>query len=292
MRFAHTILALGVAAAIALTASASAATPMKRVCGTKQPSEHEILLRENAYLGALQQIARAARPGGGGGGGTATFPVTVSVYWHNITNASGQGAATSQQINSQIQVLNAAYGGKGFSFVLASTDTTANDSWYVVQPGTSAESQMKAALRKGTGDDLNLYSANIGGGLLGWSTFPSSYSGNPLDDGVVILNTSVPGGGAVPYDEGDTATHEVGHWFGLYHTFQGGCSKTGDQVADTPSERSAAYGCPTGRDTCAGAGTDPILNFMDYTDDSCMIQFTPNQASRMQGQWNAYRYNK
>ena len=290
MRLSVSLLALSVGAAIALTASAAPATPIKRVCGTKQPSEHEILLRENAYLGILQQIART-KPGGGGGGG-ATFPVNVSVYWHNITDSAGHGAATSQQINSQIQVLNAAYSGKGFSFQLVSTDTTANDSWYVVQPGTSAETQMKSALRKGTADDLNLYSANIGGGLLGWSTFPSSYAGNPLDDGVVILNTSVPGGGAAPYDEGDTATHEVGHWFGLYHTFQGGCSRSGDQVDDTPAERSAAYGCPTGRDTCTSAGADPILNFMDYTDDSCMIQFTPNQSSRMQGQWNAYRYNK
>jgi hypothetical protein len=291
MRISVSLLALSLGAAIALTASAAPSTPMKRVCGTKQPSEHEVLLRENAYLGALQQIA-SARGHGGGGGGTATFPVTVSVYWHNITDSAGHGAATSQQISSQIQVLNAAYAGKGFSFTLVSTDTTANDSWYVVQPGTSAESQMKSALRKGTGDDLNLYSANIGGGLLGWSTFPSSYAGNPLDDGVVILNASVPGGGAVPYDEGDTATHEVGHWFGLYHTFQGGCSRTGDQIDDTPAERSSAFGCPTGRDTCTSAGTDPILNFMDYTDDSCMIQFTPNQSSRMQGQWNAYRYNK
>jgi hypothetical protein len=219
----------------------------------------------------------------------------VKVHVHVITNSSGQGAPTSNMINQQMSVLNNAYAPYGVSFNLVSTDTTANNSWYTCQPNTTAETQMKNALRLGTAQDLNVYFNNMGGGLLGWATFPSDYTRSPKMDGVVILAQSLPGGSAAPYNLGDTATHEIGHWFGLYHTFQGGCSKNGDLVADTAAERSATFGCPTGQDSCTGSrypGVDPITNFMDYTDDACMFQFTSGQGTRMNDQWNAYRAGK
>jgi hypothetical protein len=226
-------------------------------------------------------------------GGTAPAAISrvVPVYFHVIQSSTDTtGSVTADMISSQITVLNTAYAGTGISFTLVSTDRTTNDAWYVVAPGTTAETQMKTALRQGGKESLNFYTGGIGGGLLGWATFPSSYASKPALDGVVVLNQSLPGGTAAPYDLGHTGTHEVGHWAGLYHTFMSGCTKTSDGVTDTPQEKSSAFGCPVGRDTCTrDAGVDPIHDYMDYTDDSCMNQFTAGQASRMAAQMTTYR---
>ncbi|NNC15623.1 zinc metalloprotease [Corallococcus exiguus] len=249
-----------------------------RGCATVEPSADEKLEIEAAIAGRVS----AKR---------AVGSVNVPVYFHVIRKGTGvaNGDVPDSQITAQMNVLNAAYANTPFKFTLAGTDRTTNTSWFALAQGSTNEKNMKNTLRKGGKESLNIYTANLSGGLLGWATFPSSYSSQPKMDGVVMLYSSVPGGTASPYNLGDTGTHEVGHWVGLYHTFQGGCSASGDSVSDTPPEASPAYGCPAGRDTCSGGGADPIYNFMDYTDDSCMNQFTAGQSARADSLTATYR---
>jgi hypothetical protein len=213
----------------------------------------------------------------------------INVYFHVITASNGEGNLADHEIARQMSVLNNAYAPAGWAFTLVSTDRTANDTWFAAGYGSKEEDQLKAALRRGGASDLNIYTNNMGGGLLGWATFPSSYAKNPTDDGVMVLYSSLPGGSTENYNEGDTATHEVGHWMGLYHTFQGSCSKNNDFVSDTPAEKDPAFRCPGGQDTCPATGLDPIENFMDYTYDSCMFQFSAGQNARMGAQFATYR---
>ena len=186
-----------------------------------------------------------------------------------------------------MNVLNQAF--SGVSFCLAGVDYTDNRRWFTMGHGSKAERDAKNALAWDPHTYLNFYTANPGQGLLGWATFPWDLNRNGNLDGVVVLYSSLPGGSAAPYNQGDTGTHEVGHWLGLYHTFQGGCNEPGDQVSDTPAEASPAYGCPVGRDSCSAAGLDPIHNFMDYTDDACMDHFTGGQNTRMSAMISTYR---
>jgi len=260
--------------------------------------EQEMLASNVVYQDALYQASAGhlgkKRPGGGGG--TTPPPIeggTIPVYFH-VIYADGVGNVSDDMIADQITVLNDAYAGTGWTFALIATDRTNNPTWYNTCDAGGSEGAMKSALRQGSADDLNIYSCNPGQGLLGWATFPNSYQPGSKTDGVVVLDESLPGGTAAPYNLGDTATHEVGHWMGLYHTFQGGCA-SGDQVSDTPAEQSAAFGCPAGRNTCAGVkypGNDPITNFMDYTDDECMFEFTAGQDDRMDAAWTTYRAGK
>jgi hypothetical protein len=210
--------------------------------------------------------------------------------------------------------LNQDYSGTGLTFQLQNTIRTLNADWFNdAGPTNDVQTAMKNALRQGDVKTLNLYTVGFNSadtqGLLGYSTFPADYAANPTDDGVVVLYSSLPGGSMTNFSLGRTSTHEIGHWLGLYHPFQGGCNGSGDFVDDTPAEASPASGCPIGRDTCSSPGLDrkqtpepspwtlvphliffsAVQNYMDYSNDSCMNNFTPGQTARIKSQISTYR---
>jgi hypothetical protein len=262
------------------------ATVDARTCGSDL-SDDDLRAAENDFTEALKSYTDP--------GEDVKAATVIPVYWHVIYSSKTYvgGYLTASQIGKQITRLNKDYSGSGVQFKLVKTDYTKNAVWFdLVGPKTSYQTAMKNKLRVGGKATLNVYSVGFkrgtGKGLLGYATFPVSVK-NLKDDGVVLLWSTLPGGSSANYNLGRTATHEIGHWSGLYHTFQGGCTGSGDYVSDTPAEASAAYGCPKGRDTCKSAGKDPIHNYMDYTYDSCMYQFTKGQVSRLRRQLSIYR---
>ncbi|KAF1990105.1 MEP-1 like protein [Aulographum hederae CBS 113979] len=221
---------------------------------------------------------------------------TVKIYAHVVTTSAKSGKYSQTMINNQIAAMNKAYNPYTISFTLAGTDFTVNNQW--ATGSDSTELAMKKALRKGTYADLNLYFvSDLGGGLLGFCYFPTTVSSGSTDfylDGCVNLADSLPGGTATNYNQGGTAVHESGHWFGLFHVFQGSsCSGSGDMVSDTPIQKTATSGCPSSQDSCPNqSGLDSIHNYMDYSYDQCYTQFTAGQQTRMLQMYSQYRAGK
>lgn len=225
-------------------------------------------------------------------------PVEIDVYWNIIyENKTYEGGyVPRKQIQDQMRVLNEDFSETGLHFRHVHTKRIRNPKWFndidgeeVTQELTTA---MKTKFRTGGADVLNVYAIGMPNvSTLGWATFPSAYKSNPIEDGIVLRYTTMPGGSNTNLNLGRTLTHEAGHWVGLYHTFEGGCESGngGDLVSDTTPEAEPAYGC-TVRDSCPNfTGDDPITNFMDYTDDSCMDHFTSGQIRRLKGQLRTYR---
>jgi PKD repeat protein len=295
--------------------------PQQRTCGTQTPGQEwdnwfnqkvaEFVAANNNQQGKLSSMP------------SYTIPVVVHVI-HNGENV-GTGSNISQtQVNSQITVLNADYAGTGFNvnnvpsafstlvadcqitFCLAQKDPNGN---VLAEPGIhrvnrntagftappySNTSYIDNTIKPQTiwnpSNYLNMWVLNLGGGLLGYATFPGgtgltglSGFGTSSTDGVVMGYNYFGNTGNVsaPYNKGRTATHEVGHWLGLRHIW--GDSNCGnDFCTDTPTQQAANYGCPSYPNPSCNNTSDMHMNFMDYTDDACMYMFTPNQKTRVQ----------
>ena len=248
----------------------------------------------------IQKIA--ARPGLESAAAGARFDIVVPVAVHVIKpNKKARNEVGLKKTREAIRILNRGFEGgqhksaaeTNFRFKLRSYDVTANRGWYTASADGREQAEMKRTLHKGDAGTLNVYFNRptiAEFTLLGYATFPQNYKDNPKLDGVVIHVESNKGGDFAPFNRGDTITHEVGHWLGLYHTFQGGCTPRNDYVSDTAPEAGPNFACVRGTDTCTGdSRTDPIHNFMDYSPDPCMWKFTLGQNNRMVLHWRAYR---
>ncbi len=133
--------------------------------------------------------------------------------------------------------------------------------------------------------------------VLGYAQFPPPLGGNANTDGVVLRADFVGSIGSANGNGyfGRTATHEIGHWFGLLHIWgddNGACTGT-DYVADTPNQASENYWCPVyPHVTCSnGPNGDMFQNYMDYSDGSCENLFTAGQKNVMDNTLTTARTN-
>ncbi|MFV8346156.1 zinc metalloprotease [Flavobacterium sp. ZB4P13] len=225
--------------------------------------------------------------------GKVEIPVVVNVLYR--TAAENISLA---QIQSQIDVLNedfnatnadfsstpALFSGVaanvGITFVLENVvrKSTKTISW---STNDAMKSGTKGIAPTTPTTVLNMWSCNMGGGILGYAQFPG---GSSATDGVVIDNNAFGRTGTVSgvYNLGRTATHEVGHWMNLRHIW-GDASCGSDMVSDTPTHDTANYGVPAypHYSTCTGTPVEMTMNYMDYTDDRGMYMFSNGQKSRM-----------
>ncbi len=245
----------------------------------------------------------------------------IPVVVHVVTTDDGAtGYLSDAMVQSQIDILNEDYmaiagspGGSGtyggIHFVLADEDPVGNPTNGIDRVASTAyfnssypSTAMKTALHWDTTRYLNIYTTSAdNNSLLGWSTLPQ-YDAGASYDGVIInyvaFGRNSP---AAPYNQGRTATHEVGHYLGLYHPFESiggsscgnatapGCYSNGDVICDTPPDQLDTYGCPAGAMSCPGSYPVPIENYMEYTDDTCMSEFTPEQLNRARCSLATYR---
>src|SRR6266850_2215633 len=259
---------LGLALAAALLVVAGTAMGAARDCRTLPPSPAALADVQHR----IGRLLAAHRTSCGG---------TIAVAIHVLLSGAS-GYIPPSQVDAQIAELNADYAPWGYSFFLSALDYTNNPLWYH-NDDDATEAAMTAALSIDPAHTLNIYTGILNNGaFVGYTHFPYEFPETDKRHGVYVDYRTFPGFGFVPFELGRTATHETGHYLGLYHTFEGGCSEPNDDVADTPEEAGPNFGCPIGVDSCpADPGLDPMHDYMDYTDDACYSEFTAGQSERM-----------
>ncbi|KAJ2905753.1 putative metalloprotease 1 protein [Zalerion maritima] len=277
--------------------------PDRGWCATPEPDE--------SYFIGIKDVqaieARDARVAGKLVPRSSFFPTlrwtwTIYTFVHVVESKVNEGLVTDAAIRWQIKVLNDTYNPYQFKFYLVKVQHYVDDKLSMGPFSSDAEyfDDFLRKTRTGQYSELNIYIySNYPEDEFGMCTMPNT---EPLiwampeqiyDDGCHINAGSMPGGWIEGYNMGYTAVHEVGHWLGLMHTFQGhNCDGPGDMVADTPAQRLPTKGCPKDgvKDTCPGKeGYDAIHNFMDYSNDPCYRNFTYLQAVRMHNMYGMYR---
>ena len=255
----------------------------KRLCGTPPPTP-AAKIQTNRVVTALRAHRMNFR-------GSTVVPVR----WHIIYKGQN-GNLPDNQLKAQIAVLNKAYAPTGVQFKTIDVDRYEKPQWFNVNVETDAVNEMKSSLSKDSERCLNFFTCEPADGILGFAAFPWDLAAAPEIDGVVLHHASLPDAARPlpnwPFNLGMTAVHEVGHWTGLYHTFQDGCDAPGDYLEDTPYEAGPTFNCPIDQPSACPGETrfNPVENYMDYTDDACMKHFTPQQLQRVRDMVGYYRY--